>query len=167
MGGKNNSHQRRVTRPPRISHYQDLQRFYAKLARELSTGARRWRNAKKLVARVTQTFASVDACKKHRDHREARVMSCFKFKKGNVRGAEKERGTGREEKRERDRGSRRPVSLTSMLPQRWLAKMVQPRSSITGRIVIQLHRDDRHERNHADQLRVSLVKPRGTFLALI
>ena len=41
--------------------------------------------------------------KKHRDHHKARVMSCFKFKKGNVHGEEKERENDREKASERER----------------------------------------------------------------
>ena len=94
----------------------------------------------------TQTNAT--RRKKHRDHHKARVMSCFKFKKGNVHGEEKERENDREKASERarererereitDRNLRCSVSLTSIPVHRWFAKMVQLRSSIMRHIVIQ------------------------------
>lgn len=84
--------------------------------------------------------------KKHRDHHKARVMSCFKFKKGNVYDEEKKRENDREKASERarererkitDRNLRCSVSLTSIPVHRCFAKMVQLRSSIMRHIVIQ------------------------------
>lgn len=91
--------------------------------------------------KITQTNATQ---KKHRDHHKARVMSCFKFKKGNVYDEEKKRENDREKasEREREKDYGPQFTLFCVLDINTGTPMVcknsvQLRSSIMRHIVIQ------------------------------
>lgn len=54
--------------------------------------------------------------KKHRDRHKARVMSCFKFKKGNVYDEEKKRKNDRGKARKRERERSRTAIYVVLCP---------------------------------------------------